>query len=389
MVPGCTDALELDAEGVKGVTTVTYTQIGEEKRSMNIGLMGLPNSGKTTIFNALTKSQVQVTSYANTKSEPNRAVVQVADNRVATLSDIYKPKKTTYAVIELIDFVGLTQGAAREGLFTSSAMGLIKNTDALALVVRHFQDDLTESLTPLKDLEKLEEELLISDLIIAENRLERIEKADRLGKKTNLLEAEEKLLHRIIDYLSANRLIRDLKLDGEHEKMIRGFQFLTQKPIMVIINSDEANFGKDQNLLAEIEKRNRVIEFAGKFEMELAQLNDPEDIELFMADMGIQASARERLCRAAYELLGYISFFTVGSDEVRAWSIQEGASVLTAAGTIHSDLARGFIRAGCFSYDDLIRYGSEKQVGEKGLLRLEGRKYIVQDGNVINIRFNV
>jgi ribosome-binding ATPase YchF (GTP1/OBG family) len=158
---------------------------------------------------------------------------------------------------------------------------------------------------------------------------------------------------------------------------------------MVIINSDEANFGKDQNLLAEIEKRNRVIEFAGKFEMELAQLNDPEDIELFMADMGIQASARERLCRAAYELLGYISFFTVGSDEVRAWSIQEGASVLTAAGTIHSDLARGFIRAGCFSYDDLIRYGSEKQVGEKGLLRLEGRKYIVQDGNVINIRFNV
>jgi len=356
---------------------------------MNIGFIGLPNSGKTTVFNALTRLHAQVTSYANSRSEPNKAMLEVPDDRVAILSEMYRPKKTTYAVIELIDFAGLTQGSARGGLFSSSSMALIKNTDAIALVVRHFQDDLTESLTPLRDLGKLDEELLISDLIIAENRLERIEKAYRRGKKTNLLETEESLLHRIIDHLSSNRPIRDLKLDWELEKMIRGFQFLTKKPIMVIVNSDETNFGNNQNLLEKIEKSHRVIEFAGKFEMELSQLNDQEEIALFMADMGIQESARDRLCSTAYELLGYISFFTVGSDEVRAWSIQKGETAITAAGSIHTDLARGFIRAECISYDDLMAYGSEKGVSEKGLLRLEGKNYVVQDGNVLNIRFNV
>jgi GTP-binding protein YchF len=316
-------------------------------------------------------------------------VVEVTDDRVQTLSEMYKPRKTTYAVIELIDFVGLTQGSARDGLFSSSSMGSIKNADAIALVVRNFSDDLTENVTPLKDVEQLDEELLISDLIIAENRLERIEKAYRRGKATNLLKIEEKLLHRIIDHLSSNRPIRDLHLEGAHEKIIRGFQFLTQKPMMVIVNSDENHFGTNQDLFEKIEGHHKVIEFAGKFEMELAQLNDQEDIELFMKDMGIRKSARIRLCSAAYELLGFISFFTVGTDEVRAWSIQEGESILAAAGTIHSDLARGFIRAECISYNDLLAYGSEKQVSEKGLLRLEGRKYVVEDGNILNIRFNV
>ena len=179
---------------------------------MNIGLIGLPNSGKTTIFNALTKSHARVSSYANAKAEPNRAVVEVTDDRVQSLSEMYKPKKTTYAAIELIDFVGLTQGSARDGLFSSSSMGSIKNADAIALVVRNFRDDPTENVTPLKDTEQLDEELVISDLIIAENRLERIEKANRQGKATNLLNIEEKLLHKIIDHLSNNRPIRDLKL---------------------------------------------------------------------------------------------------------------------------------------------------------------------------------
>ncbi len=356
---------------------------------MNIGLIGMPNCGKTTIFNALTRSEAAVTSYANSKSEPNRAVVQVVDNRVEALSEMYRPRKTTFAAIELIDFVGLSQGAARDGLFNSSAMGQVKNTDALVLVLGNFLQNPTEKPAPLTELEKLEEELLISDLIIAENRLERIGKAARQGKKTSLLEVEERLLLRITGQLSDNYPIRDMQLDGEHEKMVRGFQFLSQKPVLVIINSDETNFGKDQNLLAEIERRHRVIEFAGKFEMELSQLDDPEDIELFMEDIGIQESARDRLCRAAYELLGYISFFTVGTDEVRAWSIRTDESILTAAGTIHSDLARGFIRAECFSYNDLMAYGSEKKISDQGLRRLEGKKYIVQDGDVLNIRFNI
>jgi GTP-binding protein YchF len=356
---------------------------------MNIGLIGLPNSGKTTIFNALAKSHARVSSYAQTASEPNRAVLDVMDDRVSALCNMYQPRKTTLATIELIDFTGLTQSTARQELFSSASMGLIKSMDALALVVRHFENDLSEPLMPLQDIEKLEAELLISDLIIAENRLERIEKDCRRGKKTHLIEAEKRLLNRIIDHLNNNQPIRLLPLEGESEKMIRGFQFLTQKPAMVILNSDENNFAKHSHPLAEIEKRYRVVEFAGQFEMELSQLNDREDIALFMADMGIKESARDRLCKAAYELLGYISFFTVGSDEVRAWSIKQGQSALAAAAKIHTDLARGFIRAECFTYNDLIANGSEKHLSEKGLLRLEGKNYIVQDGNILSIRFNV
>jgi len=356
---------------------------------MNIGLIGLANSGKTTIFNALSRSRAQVTAYANSRSEPNRSVVEVADSRVAALSDMYKPKKTTYAAIELIDFMGLTEGSAKEGLFSDSSMGLIKNTHALAIVVRHFRDEQMGSPTSLSDIQKIDEELLISDLIIAENRLERIEKAYRQGKRTNLLEIEEKALRRIGEHVNNNRPIRELEMEEEHERILRGFRFLTQKPAIIVLNSEESNFGKNQGLLEEIGKSHKAIEFAGKFEMELSQLNNQKDIDLFMADMGIKESARDRLCRAAYELLGYSSFFTVGSDEVRAWSIQRGETAAAAAGSIHTDLARGFIRAECISYSDLIACGSERAVSAKGLLRLEGKNYSVQDGDILNIRYNV
>jgi len=356
---------------------------------MNIGLIGLANSGKTTIFNSMTRTQAQITEYVNVKSEPNRAMMKVEDSRITILSDMYMPKKTTYALIELTDFTGLTEGSAKEGLFSNSSMGLIKNTDALAIVVRHFNNDTAGISTPLRDIVKIDEELLISDLLIAENRLERIKKAYQQGKKNNSLEMEEKILHKIIDHLSNNQPIRELKLDGDHEKMLRGFQFLTQKPTMVILNSEETNFGKNNDLLEKIGTNHRVIEFAGKFEMELSQLDDQESIDFFMADIGIQESAKDRLCRAAYEILGYISFFTVGSDEVRAWSLHQGKTAVAAAGAIHTDLAKGFIRAECFSYEDLIECGSEKAVSKKGLFRLEGKEYIIQDGNILNIRFNI
>ncbi len=356
---------------------------------MNIGLIGLANSGKTTIFNALSRSQAQVTEYASSQSEPNRSVVEVTDTRVAVLSDMYKPKKTTYATIELIDFMGLTRGSAKEGLFSDSSMGLIKNTHALAIIVRYFHDKQMGSPTPITDISKIEEELLISDLIIAENRLERIEKAYRRGKRTNLLEIEEKALRRIVEHVNNNRPIRELEMEGEHERILRGFRFLTQKPAIIVLNSEESNFGKNKDLLEEIGKSRKPIEFAGKFEMELSRLNDQEDIDLFMTDMGIKESARDRLCRAAYELLGYMSFFTVGSDEVRAWSMRRGETAVAAAGSIHTDLARGFIRAECISYSDLIACGSERTAGAKGLLRLEGKNYHVQDGDILNIRYNV
>ena len=203
---------------------------------MKIGLIGLPNSGKTTIFNALTRMEAEVTAYASTKTEPNIAVVNVGDERVTRLSEMYKPKKTTYATIEFIDFIGLAQGAAKEGVFSTSAMNLIKTADALALVVRNFNDDLMGERSPLEDVEKVTEELLIADLVVVETRLERIEKSNKRGIKSNEMQLEEKVLKKIAEQLNNMLPIRDLELDANEEKAIRGFQFLTLKPFMIILN---------------------------------------------------------------------------------------------------------------------------------------------------------
>jgi len=356
---------------------------------MKIGLIGLSNSGKTTIFNALTKSEAPVSTYTNAKAEPNLAVVPVVDERISSLSKMYKPKKTTYATVEITDFGGITEDSARNGLFSSSSMGLIKNTDALALVVRNFNDDLMGAPTPLQDLEQIDLELLLSDLVITEKRLERIKWYYKRGQKTSTLLQEEKTLQKILEQLNNNQPARDLKLAEDEEKSIRGFQFFTRKPLMVILNSDETNFGKNQDLLSEITGEYKAIEFVGNFEMELSRLNDDKEVEMFMKDMGIQESARDRLTQMAYEILGYLSFFTVGSDEVRAWNICKGMTAVEAAGVIHTDLARGFIRAECFSYDDLMECGSEKKIRDKGRFRLEGKDYIVRDGDILAIRFNV
>ena len=354
---------------------------------MKIGLLGLPRSGKTTVFNALTKAEAPV-AHSNGKAEPNVSVVKVLDERVDRLSEIYDPRKTIYTSVEFVDFVGLAESAERKDTFSGAAMATIKNMDALALVVPNFSDDLLVIPTPLEDVRKISDELTLSDLIVAENRLERIENGYKRGQRTDGLLREEKSLRRIIDHLNRNQPIRDMELSGEEEKAVRGFQFLTKKPLMVILNSEETNFGKNGSLLNEIEKTQRAIEFAGKFEMELSRLDD-EEAALFMEDMGIPESAYRRLTNLAYEILGYISFFTVGSDEVRAWNVRRGDTALDAAAAIHSDLARGFIRAECFSYEACLQYGSEKSIREKGLFRLEGKEYRVQDGDILNIRFNV
>lgn len=355
---------------------------------MKIGLIGLPNSGKTTIFNALTKKEASVTIYSDAKAEPNVAVVEVDDDRLIRLTDMYKPKKTTGAAIEMIDFPGLTEGSAKNGSFSGNSMEWIKNTDALALVVRNFNDDLTEDPIPLRDIDEIDTELLLADLIIVENRLEKLEWFQKRGQKMNTLALEEKALRKVAEQLNNNQPIRNLELEEDEEKAIRGFQFLTKKPFLVILNSDETIFGQNDDIMAKIESRYNVIEFSGRFEAELSRLKD-EEAKLFMEDIGIKKSARERLSQFAYRTLGYVSFFTVGEDEVRAWSIHGGDTAVNAAGAIHSDLARGFIRAECFTYDDLIKCGSEKGVRENGHFRLEGKDYIVRDGDVLNIRFSV
>ena len=356
---------------------------------MRIGLLGLPNSGKTTIFNALTRSEAEVAAYANTKADPNIAVVAVGDERVTRLSQLYKPKKTTYAKIEIVDFAGVSEGSAREGGFSTAQMNLIRNLDAVALVVRNFSEDIRDRPIPLADIETADTEIILADMIITEKKLERIAWSTQRGKKTNAMQMEEKVLKKILEELNSGRHIRNLPLNPNEEKLINGFQFLTQKPSFVILNSDEENFGRNHDLLAKIEEKYKVIEFCGKFEMELAAFSDAGEALMFMEEMGIAESARDRITRFAYEMLGQISFITVGADEVRAWTVRNGDTALEAAGTIHSDLFQGFIRAECFSYDDLMDYGSEKGVRDNGRFRLEGKDYRVKDGDILNIRFNI
>lgn len=355
---------------------------------MKIGLLGLPGSGKTTVFRALTGLDAPLAGRSRGKTDPNVGVVKVLDQRLDHLREIYRPRKTVYAVVEFADLAGLVGEAAGEEAFSLASLAALKNVDAVTLVLRNFANEFLPPPTPIEDLRRISEELLLLDLVTAETRLERIQKGYSKGPHLENLVREEKVLRRIAGQLEQNRPIREMELSGEENKMIRGFQFLTQKPLMAILNSDERVFGKNEGLLAQIEETCKAVEFAGQFEMELSRLEEQE-ARLFMEDMGIGESAQGRLTTLAYDTLGYLSFFTVGSDEVRAWNVRKGETALDAAATIHSDLARGFIRAECFSYEDCVRWGSEKEVRQKGLFRLEGKDYRVRDGDILSIRFNV
>ncbi|MCJ7682547.1 MAG: YchF family ATPase [Candidatus Aminicenantes bacterium] len=355
---------------------------------MKIGLIGLPNTGKTTIFNALTRGYAEVTSYSGGLVEPHLAVVEVRDERVASLSSLYDPQKTVYTTVDIIDFAGLSENSARDGSYSADAWAQMRTTDAITLVLRNFSDETMPAPDPLQELKHLEEEMVLADLILAENRLERIEHQLKRSRGDNPLLREKSTFIILRDHLSDSRPLRELDLNPEEEKLVRGYSFLTKKSFLVVLNSDESLFGKNHKLLEDLETRYTAVEFAGKFEMELSRLDD-KDAKLFMEDMGIFESARDRMIRLAYRTLGYISFFTVGKDEVRAWNILSGQTALEAAGTIHSDLARGFIRAERFSYEDLITTGSEKSVRENGRFSLEGKKYVVHDGDILSIRFNV
>jgi len=356
---------------------------------MKIGIIGLKNSGKTTIFNALTGLHAETASYSSSKIEPNLGTVEVRDDRVTELSKLYEPKKTVYATIEFMDFIGLSGSKEKKDIFSSESMALIKTADALAVVIGNFKNDFDISdPDPLYDIETINSEMVISDLIIAEKRLDKIKLSLKRGIKDNSLLLEQNALLKINDGLNEGIPLRELELSEDETRAVKGFQFATLKPIMVILNSDDGSFQKNEEIITELSERYKIIEFAGKFEEELNNLSNDEALE-FMEDMNIRESARARLTKFSYELMGYISFFTVGKDEVRAWTITRGANAVEAAGKIHSDLARGFIRGECFTYEDLIREGSEKALKEKGLFRLEGKNYMVNDGEILHIRFNV
>lgn len=358
---------------------------------MKIGIIGLPKSGKTTIFNALTGSEHPTDKYLPPAEEANIGMVQVIDPRITKLSELYKPKKTIYATIEYHDFPGIFSSHTENpenALFSS-----IKNNEGFVLVLRAFEDSELDGLygspDPLKQLDIFETEMLLADQIVAEKRLEKIELGYKRGVKTPAIQIEEHTLRTICAALEVGTPIRRMELKTEEEKAIRGFQFFSQKPLLLLLNCSEDALAAQVDMLSQLEAKGYLAEaIAGRFEEELSKL-ESDEAELFMADLGITESVRDRLTHLCYLLLGYISFFTVGEDEVRAWTIVQGDNAVTAAGKIHSDLARGFIRAECFRYADIMTHGSEKVLKEKGLFKLEGKEYIVKDGDIISVRFNV
>ncbi len=362
---------------------------------MHISIIGLPNSSKTTIFNALTRGNLETTAYASGVFTVHTAVVDVPDARVDRLSEMFKPRKTIYAQVTYTDVAGLAKGVSEGGL-SGPLLNTISQSDALLHVVRAFEDPEvphTEGgVNPRRDADIIDTELMLSDLIIVERRIERLtaqlkKGGDKLARAAN--ETELELFQRLQVQLEENAPLRDMGLPPAEQKMLRNYGLLTLKPLLILLNvGDDPAEGA---LACMADYRHRQTEIAtlqGRLEMELAQMPADEAAE-FMAGFGISEPGLNRVIRLSYALLGLQSFLTVGEDEVRAWTVPVGANALEAAGVIHSDLARGFIRAEVISYTDIIAAGTLSAARQKGLLRLEGKDYIVRDGDILNIRFNV
>ncbi len=365
---------------------------------VKLAIIGLSNSGKTTVFNALTGQNLETTIYPTVSGEPNFGVVKVPDYRIDKLVEIYKPKKITYATVEYIDYIGLTKGDVAQN---RKVFDLIKDADTIVHVVRAFEDDAVShpmnEINPLRDIETLELELIFGDIELVEKRLARMEEGAKKGKKPN--EAEKKLLLKCKDALEKEIPLRNVSFDDEEQKAMKHLQFISTKPEVVVLNIGEGdlntdkalNFQKDAEKYFDdkgISKTTKVVSLCGKIEMEIAQLNSDE-ARAFLDDLGIQEPALNKLIHVSYDLLGLISFLTCGEDEVRAWTVTKGTSAQKAAGKIHSDIERGFIRAEVVGYNDFILCGNMAAARDKGLLRLEGKTYEVKDGDIINFRFNV
>ena len=357
---------------------------------MKIGLVGLPKSGKTTLFNLLTGSSVATARYDTGRAELHTGVARVPDPRVDVLRGLFNPKKTTYATFEVVDLAGIAKGE-RAGLETKE----FRNADALLHIVRAFPDAALGLPDPKRDIEDLETELLLADLEVVERRLERLEASIKKQRKDAEVK-ERDLLVRMRAALETERPLRGETLTAEEDKVLRGFTFLSAKPIFHIVNLDEKAIAGGERVAETFDlagvagrPRTRVGWVSAVIETEIARL-EGEEQQAFLADLGLAEPAIRRVLRECYGLLGLISFFTVGEDEVRAWPIPEGTRAQDAAGVVHSDIARGFIRAEVNGYEELVAVsGAFAELRARGQLRLEGKDYVVRDGEVCHFRFNV
>jgi hypothetical protein len=359
---------------------------------MKLGIIGLPQAGKTTIFNALTRGDKPVGGGRQIgRFEVQTAVVPVPDPRVDTLSAMFKPKRTIYAQVTYADIAGLEgESSTEKSGFSGQLLNQLTTMDGFLQVVRAFDNPTVPhpagDVNPARDLAAVDSELLLNDLLAVERKLERLTEDGRKGiiKDKSLHTQELALFTKLRDALSADTPARAVALSAAEEKALASYQLLTRKPMLVVFN-----IGDDDTIAVpdSAAPGTQSVKLKGKLEMELAQL-PPDDAALFMEEYGIQELGLNRVIQISYDLLGLQSFFTVGEDEVRAWTTQRGASAPEAAGEIHTDLQKGFIRAEVAGYDELISHGSYAELKAKGRLRLEGKEYIVKDGDILNIRFS-